>query len=62
MEIIQRIEFPSAHQNKVGHHIFSTNHLVDEGKANDVISTLGVFFCDSLDLCYDPCHVIKHEL
>ena len=39
MEIIQRIEFPSAHQNKVGHHIFSTNHLVDEGKANDVIST-----------------------
>ena len=24
----------------------------------------GVFFCDSLDLCYDPCHVlcvIKHE-
>ena len=22
---------------------------------------LGVFFCDSLDLCYDPCHVIKHE-
>ena len=25
------------------------------------ISSLGVFFCDSLDLCYDPCHVIKHE-
>ena len=23
--------------------------------------TVGVFFCDSLDLCYDPCHVIKHE-
>ena len=23
--------------------------------------TMGVFFCDSLDLCYDPCHVIKHE-
>ena len=22
---------------------------------------LGVFFCDSLDLCYNPCHVIKHE-
>ena len=22
---------------------------------------LGVFFCDSLDLCYDACHVIKHE-
>ena len=25
------------------------------------LDTLGVFFCDSLDLCYDPCHVIKHE-
>ena len=36
MEIIQRIELPSARQNKVGHHIFSTNHLIDEGKANDV--------------------------
>ena len=23
--------------------------------------TVGVFFCDGLDLCYDPCHVIKHE-
>ena len=23
--------------------------------------TMGVFFCDSLDLCYDPCHVIKHD-
>ena len=23
--------------------------------------TLGVFFCNSLDLCHDPCHVIKHE-
>ena len=22
---------------------------------------LGVFFCNSLDLCYDPCHVVKHE-
>ena len=21
----------------------------------------GVFFCDSLDPCFDPCHVIKHE-
>ena len=40
MEIIQRIELPSAHQNKVGHHIFSVNHLVHEGKANNVISTL----------------------
>ena len=27
---------------------------------NDTQS-VGVFFCDSLDLCYDPCHVIKHE-
>ena len=40
MEIIQRIELPSAHQNKVGHRIFSVNHLVHEGKANYVISTL----------------------
>ena len=23
--------------------------------------SLAVFFCDSLDLCYDPCHVMKHE-
>ena len=26
-----------------------------------MLDTVGVFFCDSLDLCYDPCHVIKHE-
>ena len=25
------------------------------------IQTVGVFFCDCLDLCYDLCHVIKHE-
>ena len=23
--------------------------------------SMGVFLCNSLDLCYDPCHVIKHE-
>ena len=23
------------------------------------LQALGVFFCDSLDLCYDPCHVIQ---
>ena len=22
-----------------------------------VIETMGVFFCNSLDICYDPCHV-----
>ena len=31
-------------------------------RRNYLFRTLGVFFCDSLDLCCDPCHVIKHEL
>ena len=26
-----------------------------------ILMTLAVFFCDSFDPCYDPCHVIKHE-
>ena len=36
----------------------SINKLVDTSIG---LATMGVFFCDSLDLCYDPCHVIKHK-
>ena len=30
-------------------------------KPLDAFEIVGVFFCDSLDLYYDSCHVIKHE-
>ena len=36
-------------------------HVMRVLGVSDSDLSLGVFFCDSLDPCYDPCHVIKHE-
>ena len=42
-------------------------HYLSDTSATYVYMTVSaartevVFFCDSLDPCYDPCHVIKHE-